>query len=110
MIDELRKRRSEKEAEIMDLRERIHCQHYRCLAYEKRMLNTQPGTEHREKMRMRLERAKKRYKTMRKRLCGMRMSASNRMITEILGIPRGTVDSSLFTIKNRLASGCGVAK
>jgi len=105
MIDELRKRRSEKEAEIMDLKERIHCQHYRCLAYEKRMLNAQPGTEHHEIMKKRFERAKKRYKTMRKRLGGMRMSASNRMIADILGIPRGTVDSSLFAIRNRLASG-----
>jgi predicted transcriptional regulator with HTH domain len=104
LIDELRKRRSEKEAGIMDLRERIHCQHYRCLAYEKLMINAQPGTEYHEKMRKRLERAKKRYKAMRKRLSGMRMSASNRMIAEILGIPRGTVDSSLFAIRNRLAS------
>jgi DNA-directed RNA polymerase specialized sigma24 family protein len=110
MIDELRKRRSEKEAEIMDLRERIHSQHYRCLAYEKRMLNAQPGTEHHEMMKKRLERAKKRYKTMRKRLGGMRMSASNRMIADILGIPRGTVDSSLFAIRNRLASGLDVIK
>jgi hypothetical protein len=105
MIDELKKRRSEKEAEIMDLRERIHCQHYRCLAYEKRMNNAQPGTEHHERMKKRLERAKKRYKTMRKRLGGMRMSASNRMIADVLGIPRGTVDSSLFAIKNRFAPG-----
>ena len=104
MIDELRERRAEKEADIMDLRERIHSQHYRCLAYEKRMLNAQPGTEHHEMLRKRLERARKRFKTMRKRLCGMRMSASNRMIAEILGIPRGTVDSSLFAIRNRLAS------
>jgi DNA-binding MarR family transcriptional regulator len=103
LIDELRKRRSEKEAEIMDLRERIHCQHYRCLAYEKRMNNAQPGTELYEKMKNRLERARKRYKTMKKRLGGKRMSASNRMIAEILGIPRGTVDSSLFAIKNRFA-------
>jgi hypothetical protein len=105
MIDELRKRRSEKEAAILDLRERIHCQHYRCLSYEKRMQNSQPGTEHYETMRKRLERAKKRYKTMRKRLAGMRMSASNRMIADLLGIPRGTIDSSLFAIKNRFASG-----
>jgi DNA-directed RNA polymerase specialized sigma24 family protein len=42
---------------------------------------------------------------MRKRLGGMRMSASNRMIAEILGIPRGTVDSSLFAFINRLTSG-----
>jgi len=103
MIDELRKRRAEKEADIMDLKERIHCQHYRCLTYEKRMLNAQPGTEHYEMMKKRFERAKRRYKTMRKRLGGMRMSAPNRMIADILGIPRGTVDSSLFAIKNRLS-------
>jgi len=104
LIDELRKRRSEKDADIMDLKERIHCQHYRCLAYEKLMINAQSGTEYHEKMKKRLERAKKRYKAMRKRLNGMRLSASNRMIAEILGIPRGTVDSSLFAIKNRLSS------
>ena len=103
LIDELKKRRSEKEGKIMDLKDRLHCQHYRCLAYEKRMNNTQPGTEYHEKMKNRLERARKRYKTMRKRLRGMRLSASNRMIAEILDIPRGTVDSSLYAIKNRLA-------
>jgi DNA-directed RNA polymerase specialized sigma24 family protein len=40
----------------------------------------------------------------------MRMSASNRMIADILGIPRGTVDSSLFAIRNRLASGLDAIK
>ena len=68
------------------------------------MINAQSGTEHHEKMRKRLERAKKRIKAMRKRLNGMRLSASNRLIAEILGIPRGTVDSSLFAIKNRLST------
>jgi len=104
LIDELRKRRSEKEADIMDLKERIHSQHYRCLAYEKHMHNAEPGTEHHEKLKKRLERAKKRYKTMRKRLAGIRMSASNRMIADILGIPHGTVDSGLFAIRNRFGS------
>jgi len=103
IIDELRKRRSKKEAEFLDLRERIHCQHYRCLTYQKRMINSQQGTNYYEKMKNRFERAKKRYASMQKRLKGMRTSASNRMIAEILGIPRGTVDSSLFAIKNRLA-------
>ena len=103
LIDELRQRRSKKEAAIMSLRERIHCQHYRCLAYQKRMTIAQPDTDYHEKMRYRLERAQKRYYSMKKRLAGMRMSASNRMIAEVLGIPRGTVDSSLFAIKNRLA-------
>ena len=104
MIDELKKRRSEKEANILDLRERLHCQHYRCLAYQKRMHSAQPGTEYHEKMKLRFERATKRFYAMKKRLGGMRMSASNRMIADLLGIPRGTVDSGLFAIKNRLVS------
>jgi len=103
MVDELKMRRSEKESEIFELRERLHCQYYRCLAYQKRMISAQPGTVYREKMLYRFERARKRYQSMKKRLEGKRMSASNRMIAEILGIPRGTVDSGLHAIKNRLA-------
>jgi hypothetical protein len=66
------------------------------------MNNIQKGTEYHERMKDRFERARKRFYTMRKRLGGMRLSASNRMIAEILGIPRGTVDSSLSAIKHRL--------
>ena len=103
MVDELKKRRSEREAKIVNYRERLHCQHYRCLAYQKRMTVAQPGTEYYERMKGRLERAERRYLTMKNRLGGMRLDASNQMIAEILGIPKGTVDSSLFRIKNHLA-------
>jgi hypothetical protein len=102
IIDELRRRRFEKDAEIIALRERVHCQHYRCIAYQKRMISTQKGTDYHERMKDRYERARKRFHKMKKRLGGMRMSASNRMIADILGIPRGTVDSSLSVIKNRM--------
>jgi hypothetical protein len=104
MIAELRKRRCEKEAQIRNLRERLHCQHYRCLAYQKRMIKAQSGTDYYERMKGRYERAKKRYNAMKKRLGGMRMAASNRMIAEVLGVPRGTVDSSLSAIKNRMSA------
>ncbi|MDR0496394.1 MAG: hypothetical protein LBH42_02130 [Treponema sp.] len=104
MIDELRERRSVKEAQILDLRERLYCQHYRCLAYEKRLNAAQAGTDYYEKMKNRFERAKRRFLAMKKRLGGMRTAASNRMIAEVMGIPRGTVDSGLFAIKHRLAS------
>jgi len=103
LVDELRKLRSEKDIEIQELRERLHCQYYRCITYQRRMNNTQRETEYYEGMKNRYERAKKRYYKMKKRLGGMRMSPSNRMIAEVLGIPRGTVDSSLSAIKNRLA-------
>jgi len=103
MVDELRERRAAKEAEIRGLRERLHSQHYRCLTYQKRLKGAHSGTGYYEKLKHRFERAKKRFHAMKKRLGGMRIAASNRMIAEVMGIPRGTVDSGLFAIRNRLA-------
>jgi len=105
MIEELRKLRSGKDEEILDLRERLYCQHYRCLVYQKRMIGIQPGTENHKKMKDRFERARKRYYTMKKRIGGIRMGATNRMIADVLGIPKGTVDSALCVVKNRMVSG-----
>ena len=102
MIDDLRKLCSERESEVLDLRERIHCQHYRCLVYQKKMNSAQFGTVYYETMKNRFERAKKRFFTMKKRLGGMRMTASNRMIARVLGIPKGTVDSGLYIMKKCL--------
>lgn len=104
MIGELKKRRGEKEAEISALRERLYCQHYRCLTFQTRMDTAQPGTDRHNKMRDRYERAKKRFASMKKRLGKMRLDASNRLIADVMGIPKGTVDSNLFAVKNHLAS------
>jgi len=99
LIDELRKQRSEKDTEISELRERLFCQHYRCLAYERRMNKAQPGTDYHEKMRSRFERAQKRFCAMKRRLGGIRRGATNKMIAAVLGIPKGTVDSALYVLK-----------
>jgi len=103
MIEELRRMRSEREEEILELRERLYCQYYRCLAYQKRMNDTLPGTNYHIKMKDRFERARKRYFAMKKRLNGIRMSATNRMIATVAGVPKGTVDTALSVIKNRMS-------
>ena len=103
MVDELRDMRSEREEAILDMRDRLYCQHYRCLAYQERMNIAQPGTGYHEKMKDRYERAKRRLTIMKGRLKGMRLDASNQMIAEVLGIPKGTVDSGLFSIRDQLA-------
>jgi len=102
MIDELRKLRSSKDTEISELRERLYCQHYRCLAYQKRLNCSQPGTDYYVKMKDRFERARKRFLAMRKRLGGVRMGATNRMIATVLGVPKGTVDTALYVLKKHL--------
>ena len=104
MIEELRKKRSEQEMEILDLRERLQCQYYRCLAYQKRMKSAFQGTEYYAKLEDRFERARSRFYRMKKRLDGMRKGASNRMIAEVTGVPKGTVDTSLFSLKKYLQS------
>ena len=107
MIDELKNLRSDKEIEIEDLRGRLQCQHYRCLTYQKRLSAALSGTEYYERIKERFERSKKRFYTMKKRLGKMRTGASNRMIAELMGIPRGTVDSGLYAIKSRFSENTG---
>ena len=104
LINEIRERRSEQEARILDLRDRLYCQHYRCLAYQKRMRYSQPGTDFYKMLKSRYERARKRYYSMKKRLGGIRAGATNRMVAEVMGIPKGTVDSGIYFLKSRLAS------
>ena len=102
MIDKLRTLRSKREEKIHLLKERIHSQYYRCLAFEKRLSSTYAGTAKHEKLKSCLERAHQRYGAILKRLDGTRKDATNQQVAEILNIPRGTVDSALHSIRGKL--------
>jgi endonuclease III-like uncharacterized protein len=102
MIGELKKRREKNETEIQTIRERLFSQYYRYLALQEKLEAALPGSPHSEKMHARLERARKRFAVMKNRFSKMRRDAPNRLISEITGIPKGTVDSSLFYIKQQL--------
>jgi DNA-directed RNA polymerase specialized sigma24 family protein len=99
MVDEMRRKRTEREQEIRDLQEKIQRQYYRYLSLQHRLTSAFPGTAYHQKLKDRLERAKKRFASMRKRLEGIRADATNRQVAEIMHIPKGTVDSSLHTVK-----------
>jgi hypothetical protein len=101
LIDELRKLRLKREAEIHGLQQRIHYQFFRCIAFETRMNRAPPDSIYYQKMWSALGRARKRLESMRKRLKGFRFEASNRQIAEVLGIPKGTVDSNLHAAKEK---------
>ncbi|MDR0622873.1 MAG: hypothetical protein LBG10_00390 [Treponema sp.] len=102
MIHKLRELRIKREEEIRSLQERIHCQFYRCIIFEKRLNAVPENSAHYIKMKARLTRARNRLEAMRKRLTGIRLDATNRQIAEVLGIPKGTVDSNLSALKNRM--------
>ncbi len=101
MIDNLHEVRTHQEEEIRLLKERINCQYYRCITFESRMNAANEGSSHYEKMKRSLEKGRKRLRSMRKRLSTMRIGASNKQVADLLGVPKGTVDSSLYALKEK---------
>jgi DNA-directed RNA polymerase specialized sigma24 family protein len=101
LIDALKKLRLRREQQVMVLKERIHCQFYRCLSLEKRILTATPGMAYYEKLKKLFRRAKQRRDAAQKRLAGTRLDATNQQIAEVLGIPKGTVDSALHAVREK---------
>jgi DNA-directed RNA polymerase specialized sigma24 family protein len=107
MVEELRDRRHKREEEIEGLRQRIHCQYYRCICFERRLGALREGSVLHGKMAERLVRAKTRLGGMKRRLGHLRFDATNRQIAEVLNIPKGTVDSNLYALKAKWRDGGG---
>jgi DNA-directed RNA polymerase specialized sigma24 family protein len=105
MVDKLRELRGERESEIRDLQEQLHCQYYRCVAYRKQLESLAETAARRETMQGRLERAQMRYASIKKRLAAINRDASNSQIARVLDIPKGTVDSTLYAIKQKALRG-----
>ena len=101
MVDEMRVLRLQREENINGLRERIHGQFYRCLAFEKRMRAAPLCSVHYHQMKRSLEIARKRLVSMRRHLNAMRIEASNKQVARVLRIAKGTVDSSLYAVRQK---------
>ena len=101
LIDKLHDIRDKKEEKIHIQKERIYSQYYRCLAFQKRLSTTIPGTAKHEKLKSYVERAQRRFKIMKHRLKKTRIDATNQQIADVLNIPKGTVDSALFNVRER---------
>ncbi|MDR2793059.1 MAG: hypothetical protein LBB61_05265 [Treponema sp.] len=101
MIDKLKKERELHDEGIRKLKMGIHSQYYRCIVFEKRLQLLDENSLNYEKTKGFLERGRKRLANMKKRLAGLRLDASNRQVAEILCIPKGTVDSALYSIKKK---------
>jgi hypothetical protein len=105
MIENLRRQRLVRDEAVRDFQERVHCQFYRCVAYERRFQAAPENSAYQETMRLRLKRARTRLAAMRKRLAGIRLDATNRQVALALGVPKGTIDSSLSALWKRARAG-----
>ena len=101
MIDKMRALRQKKDDELYRMKERIYCQYYRCIVYEKRLSYITENSIISMKLKRRLEKARKRLESMRKRMAGIRTDATNREIAGVIGISKGSVDSTLYNLKTK---------
>jgi biotin operon repressor len=101
MIEKLRNWRTRREETIRILQERIVCQFYRCIVVEKRLRSAAEGSARYEKLAKSLKGARERLTSMRKRLSGIRVDATNQQVADLLGITKGAVASNLHALRNR---------
>jgi len=107
MNEKMRKIRQKKDDAIYLMKERIFCQYYRCILYEKRLSLMQENTAAYDKMKIRHDKARLRLERMRKRYSRIRKDATNKQVAEVIGIKKGTVDASLYKLKAKLDSMAG---
>jgi len=99
MLNKIRKMRQYKDDNIYFLKERIFCQFYRCIIYEKRLSLIRENTLAYERLHRQLEAARERLDKMRERITKIRKEATHKQIAEVIGITKGTVDASLHRLK-----------
>jgi FixJ family two-component response regulator len=95
----LKRLREKREQVIAALQSKINRQFYRCIFMERTLRVAVEETAAIQRMRIRLERGRERLAKMRERIAGMRIDPSNQQIAKLLGISKGTVDTTLHALK-----------
>ncbi len=83
-------------------KERIYGQFYRCIVYEHRLSYITVNSTAYISLKSRLDKARKRLEKMRKRKLKVRACPSNREIAGVIGVTKGSVDSSLYKLREKL--------
>jgi len=104
MLSGIRKLRQERDDKLYEMKERLYRQFYRCIIYEKRLTIIKENTSAYNKLKKRLERARKLLEIMRYRITKIRMEATNSQVAQVIGISKGTVDASLSRLKSKWAA------
>lgn len=101
MINKLRMLRQKRDDDIYQLKEKVYCQFYRCIVYEKKLLLTEKNTTIYKKLQTQLKNARLKLERMRAKLNLVRKEATNSQVAEVIGVCKGSVDSSLHKLKEK---------
>ncbi|MDR2741152.1 MAG: hypothetical protein LBB98_03240 [Treponema sp.] len=99
LVERVRDVRLHHDEAMKNTQEHIHTLYYRCISFERQLNATVKGSISYEKTKKRLEQARKRLASMRNRSKRMRSQPTNQQVAQVLGLPKGTVDSNLFAIR-----------
>jgi len=104
LVEQLRAGTEAAESRLEKLRERRNRAFSEARLLEAELAGeTEPGTV--EALRLRIAAANRRMSTAVARMARVRRDPTNREVARALGVPKGTVDCSLFLLKRRLAPG-----
>jgi hypothetical protein len=98
-IENIKEKRMSADAELITLKNRTYAQYLRCLAYEtKSKCFGLEESQYRE-INEKLKRAQEKLKNMRARVRNKREDATNKEVAEVLGVPKGTVDFCVSSMR-----------
>lgn len=101
MIDKIHIIRQKNDDEIYLLKEKISCQYYKNLVTEKKLSTAGKNTALHAKLKKQLETGIKKLAKLRDQYNNKRKDASNSQVAEVIGIQKGSVDSSLYKLKEK---------
>jgi DNA-directed RNA polymerase specialized sigma24 family protein len=103
MIDTLHSLQLKKITRLQKLANSAHCLYFRCLSYEWQLADRHGNPQTRALIERRLKRGRRHLEDIRSRLKSTRIEATNGNLAKLLGIPKGTIDTRLATIRSRLS-------
>ncbi len=103
LVSALRARIGRKEKRLACFRERRNRAFALCRLLETE-LSEETDPSRREALREKLLKSRRRMRTAMQRMARVMLNPTNREIAEVMGMPKGTVDSGLFWLKRKLAS------
>ena len=101
LIDNIKELRLKADTELSLLKNRVHSQYYKCLSYETRLRHFAKDDHRYKIIQEKLERAKETLDKMRDRLKHKKTDATNQQVSNVLGIPKGSVDFCVSSVRSR---------
>jgi hypothetical protein len=101
MLDKIRKLRQKKDDVIYNLKEKLYCQFYRCIVLEKKLSLTKENTLTYNTLEKQLKNGRIKFEKTRIKLSLTRKEATNSQVAKVIGVCKGSVDSSLHKLKKR---------